>query len=166
MSKPMIHAMSSAKRFGGVPEDYLPLHQFMDSSKSAHADNRHRALTHNAWFIGTDGPLERAFGPEFLVPREGDEGAYFQCQEQIEKLERELQGLRQMQRKYARSVSTRDLGEQHVLEDFQMRFIPSASDYINEMRFQAWMDNGNRGTPPSMERIEEGKVTRRLTLTD
>ena len=45
--KPIIHAESSARKFGGQPEDYLEIHNFMDSSKSVIADNRHRALTHN-----------------------------------------------------------------------------------------------------------------------
>jgi hypothetical protein len=62
MSKPWIHAKSSVKRFGGKPEDYLPIHQFMDSSKNGIADNRHRVFTHNSWFISVDGPLERVFG--------------------------------------------------------------------------------------------------------
>lgn len=60
----MVHARSSARKWGGVPEDYLRIHQFMDSSKAAMADARHRALTHNAWFIGPEGPLELAFGVE------------------------------------------------------------------------------------------------------
>lgn len=62
--KPIEHAKSSALRYGGVAEDYLPIHDFMDSTKSAVADNRHRVVTHNAWFIGPDGPLERVFGKE------------------------------------------------------------------------------------------------------
>src|SRR6478736_2554945 len=53
ISKPYIHALSSAKKFGGKPEDYIDIHTFMDSSKGTIADNRHRALTHNAWFIMT-----------------------------------------------------------------------------------------------------------------
>jgi hypothetical protein len=60
--KPILHAESSAKKYGGKAEDYLPIHDFMDSTKSAVADNRHRVITHNAWFIGPDGPLERVFG--------------------------------------------------------------------------------------------------------
>ncbi len=63
MAKPWIHAESSARRFGGKPEDYLEIHNHLDSTKGAFADNRHRAITHNAWYIGPDGPLERAFGP-------------------------------------------------------------------------------------------------------
>jgi len=37
------HALSSVKRFGGKPEDYLPIHEFFDESKSHFADFRHRA---------------------------------------------------------------------------------------------------------------------------
>jgi hypothetical protein len=63
MAKPWVHAESSARKFGGKPEDYLEIHNHLDSTKGAFADNRHRAVTHNAWYIGPDGPLERAFGP-------------------------------------------------------------------------------------------------------
>ena len=54
MAKPWVHAESSARRYGGVPEDYLPIHNHMDSTKGAFADNRHRAITPNAWYIGPD----------------------------------------------------------------------------------------------------------------
>lgn len=47
MSKPYVHAKSSARRYGGCPEDYLEIHQFMDSTKSALADVRHRAILHS-----------------------------------------------------------------------------------------------------------------------
>lgn len=50
MAAPYIHAQSSARRFGGKPEEYLELHELMDSTKSAFPDNRHRAITHNSWF--------------------------------------------------------------------------------------------------------------------
>lgn len=46
--KPMLHAKSSAKRYGGKPEDYLKIHDLMDSSKALIADVRHRALYHSA----------------------------------------------------------------------------------------------------------------------
>lgn len=60
MSKPIIHANASARKFGGKPEDYIEIHNFMDSSKSVISDNRHRALTHNSWFLNS--VLERVFG--------------------------------------------------------------------------------------------------------
>lgn len=49
MSKPFIHAKSSVRRYGGVPEDYIDIHQFMDSSKAALPDVRHRAVLHSAF---------------------------------------------------------------------------------------------------------------------
>jgi hypothetical protein len=42
------HAVSSARRWGGTPEDYLAVHAWMDGSKMIIADFRHRALRHHA----------------------------------------------------------------------------------------------------------------------
>ena len=42
------HALSSVRKWGGVVEDYLDLHQWFDQSKSILADPRHRALRHHA----------------------------------------------------------------------------------------------------------------------
>lgn len=53
------HALSSAKRFGGVASDYQELHDFLDSSKQTYADFRHRALLHNTFGIFI---CERIFG--------------------------------------------------------------------------------------------------------
>lgn len=41
------HAKSSARKFGGKPEDYLPIHSFIDSSKAVIGDVRHRSLYHH-----------------------------------------------------------------------------------------------------------------------
>lgn len=51
MSKPYLHAKSSVRKWGGKPEDYLPIHDKMDSSKSAEASVRHRAIFHSAFGI-------------------------------------------------------------------------------------------------------------------
>lgn len=51
MSKALIHARSSAKRFGGQPEDYLAIHEKMDSTKMAHAEVTHRCVFHSAFGI-------------------------------------------------------------------------------------------------------------------
>ncbi len=45
---PYHHAVSSARRYGGTPEDYLPIHDWFDASKAFVADFRHRALRHHA----------------------------------------------------------------------------------------------------------------------
>lgn len=119
MSKPWVHSQSSARKWGGKPEDYLAIHDFFDSSKGTIADSRHRALTHNSWFLST--VLEKVFGHN-ITNSDG------------------------------RSVSVRDIGEQHILEDFGGRFIPSAQDYLQEMEIKDWMIRGI-GAPPSFAKI-------------
>jgi hypothetical protein len=42
------HAVSSARKFGGVPERYQAVHDWLDASKLILADFRHRALRHHA----------------------------------------------------------------------------------------------------------------------
>jgi hypothetical protein len=49
--KPFLHGMVSAKKFGGKPEDYQEIHDFIDSSKAHIADIRHRALLHSSFGI-------------------------------------------------------------------------------------------------------------------
>jgi hypothetical protein len=51
MANPLVHSKSSVRLWGGKVEDYLPLHNKMDISKKYFSDNRHRALTHNMFFI-------------------------------------------------------------------------------------------------------------------
>lgn len=46
--KPYLHAKSSAKTYGGIPDDYQKIHDFIDSSKAGHASMRHRAMFHNS----------------------------------------------------------------------------------------------------------------------
>ena len=93
----------------------------MDSSKATIADSRHRALTHNAWFIGTI--LEKVFGTT-------------------------------MHNSDGKQLSVRDIGEQHVLEDFGGRFIPSAQDYLQEVECKQWMINGAGTRPPSSAKLK------------
>jgi hypothetical protein len=51
MSKALIHARSSAKRWGGKAEDYIAIHEKMDATKSAHAEVTHRCVFHSAFGI-------------------------------------------------------------------------------------------------------------------
>jgi len=55
-----IHAELSDKRYGGKPEDYLDIHELMDSTKAAYSNNGHRMITHNSWFTSTI--LPKVFG--------------------------------------------------------------------------------------------------------
>jgi hypothetical protein len=61
--KPLYHAQSSVKRYGGTVEDYFPIHNFFDSSKACLPDVRHRALLHSSFGIFV---LEKAFG-EYII---------------------------------------------------------------------------------------------------
>jgi hypothetical protein len=51
VAKPLVHAESSVRRWGGTAEDYLPIHERMDSTKSAHAEVTHRCVFHSAFGI-------------------------------------------------------------------------------------------------------------------
>ena len=53
------HALSSVRKWGGVPDDYIDVHQWLDRSKEIVADPRHRALRHHAEGIFM---LETIFG--------------------------------------------------------------------------------------------------------
>ena len=62
MSHPNLHAKSSAKKFGGKPEDYIHLHEWMDSTKSWFGDSLHRMYRHHSEGIFE---MEQRFGSEF-----------------------------------------------------------------------------------------------------
>lgn len=92
----------------------------------AFADNRHRALTHNSWFIFV---VEKIFGHEVALTGGG-------------------------------TAKTRYVCEQHILEDFGGKYIPTPGDYLEGMEFQDWMNNGIKGTPTSCRRLKN--PTKRL----
>jgi hypothetical protein len=48
MSHPYHHAISSVKKWGGMPEDYLPIHNWFDETKKCFPDFRHRAIRHHS----------------------------------------------------------------------------------------------------------------------
>lgn len=41
------HAQSAARKWGGTPEDYIDVEEFIDSSKRLIGDVRHRSLYHH-----------------------------------------------------------------------------------------------------------------------
>ena len=57
--KPFHHANIDVKSFGGAIEDYLDIHEFIDSSYHVLPDIRHRALLHNQFGLML---VERLFG--------------------------------------------------------------------------------------------------------
>jgi hypothetical protein len=125
MSAPHIHAISSAKRYGGVMDDYMDIHVKMDCSKGYFPDNRHRVLTHTMFWI-----------KEVMVPLFG----------QV------------MTNSEGRIVSVKDVCEQHILEDYRQKFIPTPQDFIQNMEFREWMQNG-RSVPSSAALLYKSKAT-------
>lgn len=59
MAHPYHHAQSSARKYGGSPEDYQEIHEWFDGSKAQMANFRHRALRHHAFGIFE---MEEKFG--------------------------------------------------------------------------------------------------------
>ncbi len=112
MANSWIHAAASARHFGGKPEDYHPIHLFIDQYKSQQGDVRHRAFLHHS-----NGPfmVEQQFGPSIMV-------------EAIDK----RTGLPEI-----REILTRDIAENHIVED--LGWIPSPADWMACMDCKVWM---------------------------
>lgn len=142
MSKPIIHAISDSKKFGGEPESYLEIHQWMDSSKQFIADNRHRFYWHSSagcFYI------EKIFGinyeslnklkDKYKLPDE-----FIADYENQRKIDRESGT--QLRDSTNRKFCPRDIAESHNLQDFKHKFIPTPQDYLQSMSMENWMNNG------------------------
>lgn len=103
--KPYLHARISANKFGGKPEDYMEVHNFMDESKAHLADARHRIFLHNSFGIWL---AERVCGEIINNKRT----SYITTSD-------------------GRKVQVRDIAEQHVLDD--LGYIPSLSDCVKDI---------------------------------
>lgn len=117
--KPWEHAKLSVKIFkAGCPEDYLPIHDFLDSSKAHFPDMRHRAILHSSFGIYL---AERVFGTNIRVvnhsigPNDSD---------------------------HWKLVSVRDIAEKHVLQD--MGTIPTVQDYLEGLPMYDWLGGKKR----------------------
>lgn len=132
------HAISSSKRYGGTPDDFIAVHSWFDATKSAYADQRHRAVLHNAYGIFL---AEETFGlrEEVRLLRAA-----------LDRLPRWVQRLLGM---YVPSttpttitistgkrVPIRFIAEQHVIED--CGFIPTLEQYLGEIPRKPWMYRG------------------------
>lgn len=47
--KPFLHGRIHARKYGGDPDDYADIDDFIDSSKIAFPDIRHRAILHSSF---------------------------------------------------------------------------------------------------------------------
>lgn len=61
------HAVSAARKWGGDPEHYIAIEEFIDGSKQILGDVRHRSLYHHtegAWLC------QRIFGRTITIPKQ------------------------------------------------------------------------------------------------
>ena len=63
MAHPLIHAKSSANRFGGNAEDYLHIHEWFDETKKWLGHSNHRLWRHHSEGIFE---AEKLFGKSFV----------------------------------------------------------------------------------------------------
>lgn len=82
------HAQSAAKKWGGEPDDYIDIEEFIDSSKQVIGDVRHRSMYHHTTGIWL---CQRIFGRTIPVFRKNSDQAIL--------------------------VPVRLIAERHVLED-------------------------------------------------
>lgn len=112
------HAKSAAKKWGGTPEDYIQIEEFIDSSKKIIADVRHRSMYHHS-------------------------AGVWLCQEifgRVLQIASTTPGARQIE------VPVRLIAERHVIED--LGWIPSPKDYIDGMPIELWMSGAQRKELP------------------
>ena len=88
MSNSWHHAVSASHKWGGTPHDYLKIEEFIDGSKAAMGDVRHRALYHHTAGVFL---VERIFGPTITIVKRNGTGTY--------------------------EVPTREIAERHIVED-------------------------------------------------
>lgn len=143
--KPYIHAQNSARKWGGAPEDYLDIHNFLDCSKAAHPDMRHRAILHSSLgcFIA-----ERLYGvPERALAAAAERfGWTDEEQDAVLELLRlaRTDATTSLRNSDGTRVEVRDIAEHHILED--MGRIPTVSDYLDGMPMYDWLGGPKRTT--------------------
>lgn len=129
MANPWHHAVSSVKKWGGEPEDYLLVHSWFDASKEQLADFRHRALRHHTQGIFE---CERVFGPtiELSICKSCGKGRLSHLAGQA------------CPDFSAKQIPTRWVGEQHVQED--LGCIPNIADWFLRIEPEPWMNRARR----------------------
>lgn len=133
MANAHVHSVSSVRKWGGKVEDYMPIHEFMDSSKGAFSSNHHRACFHHS------------FGASVIIPK---------CFGYT------------ITNSDGKIVSTKDIAERHILEDFGQKFIPTLQDYLENMSPQDWMNNGIGAPPNSARKIYEAREAGTTKVTN
>ena len=88
MANPYHHAVSSARKWGGKPTEYLAIHAWFDASKEHYADFRHRALRHHSQGIYE---AERVFGETVTLSTGRKVPTRWIGEQHVKAIERELE---------------------------------------------------------------------------
>jgi hypothetical protein len=107
--KPYLHARISANKFGGIPEDYIEIHDWFDSTKAHIPDARHRLVLHNSYGIFL---CEQVFGEIIQMPDGKFKRAPY------------------ITISTGKKISVRDIAEQHVIDD--LGCIPTLADCFDQ----------------------------------
>ena len=160
MSTAIHHAMSSAKKFGGEPDDYLAIHEFFDQFKNQDWHFAHRVVLHHTGGIEI---AEQVFGAYIRVKTRARKEKKDLSEEREEitmtisalenlepnqtnlsilmSLQKKLQDIVMRENFHTKSIPVRWIGEQHMKEDFG--FVPTPADWtksLKEMKgLESWM---------------------------
>lgn len=145
MANPWHHAVSSSRKWGGTPEDYLHVHEWFDATKGWLPDFRHRAIRHHSEGIAQCvelfepikldlGRRQRWCGACFSWTRLDEAGA---CPRHgTDTLNGEIIPEYKV-------IPIRWVAEQHVMEDCGR--IPTAADWLRCMTdIQPWMTGARK----------------------
>lgn len=105
--KPLVHAKISVRKFGGIAEDYIEIHNWFDQTKAHVADARHRLVLHNSFGIFL---CEQIFGKLVVKPNG------------------EIIKMPYIINSEGNEVSVRDIAEQHVVDD--LSYIPTLAECL------------------------------------
>ena len=138
--KPNIHSNLSVRKYGGSSSDYQAIHDFLDMSKMAYADIRHRAILHNSL-----GPFlaERGVGVNHSRAEELRKKYCWSDSEyqDILNLAADRTNTTVMNSDGVK-VSVRDIAEDHIVQD--MGEIPPLSKYLDGMPIYEWLGHGSK----------------------
>jgi hypothetical protein len=129
MANPHHHSVSSARKYGGVPADYIKIHTWFDEAKEHLPDFRHRALRHHSQGIWE---AERVFGSTITIHLTGPDELL-------------------LEPGATKQIPVRWIGEQHVTEDLGK--IPTLADWFRCLKPEPWM---NRARKLAQELEQEG----------
>lgn len=123
------HAVSAARKWGGSPDDYIEIEEFIDSSKKILGDVRHRAVYHHTEGVWL---CQRIFGRTLTVEKRNGHGTV--------------------------EVPVRLVAERHILEDLGWLPSPADYLSRIEVRQNDWMSGALRKELGNFEQVFGGKV--------